>query len=306
MIELGPIWLLRPWWLVLIVMLLPAALLVWRRRARAGVWARVVDAELMMILRRFGHVVSVPASVTIAAGIAISAIAILALSGPARRDAAAPSFSNLEGIVVIVDMSASVARSAALDDAKAAAARVMQEAGGRAVALVAFAGEAYALSAFTTDPGALETMIAALDASTMPDVGSRADRGLELAYAMLRNTRIKGGDVFLISDGGGLGPLAKNAAAEIQNNGARLHGIFVQPDEPAYGAPPPSRNALAALIESGRGDMLSILSISDALESARSGADADATLAHIAFQDFGRYLLGLAIFPAIILFRRRI
>ena len=306
MIEFGPIWLLRPWWLLLIVVFLPVALLIWRRRAHAGMWARVVDAELMAALRRFGHVVSVPASMTIAAGIAISTIAILALSGPARRDAAAPSFSNLEGIVVVVDMSASIATSAALDDAKAAAARIMQQAGGRAVALVVFAGEAYTLSAFTTDPGSLETMIAALDAGTMPDVGSRADRGLELAYAMLRDTGIKGGDVVLISDGGGLGPLAKNVAAEIQNNGARLHGIFVQPDAPSYGAPPPSQDALAALIESGRGDMLSVLSIGDALESARSGADADATLAHIAFQDLGRYLLALAIFPAIILFRRRV
>ncbi len=305
MIETGPIWLLRPWWLAALLALLPAAFLLWRRRAEAGAWARHVDPDLMSAMRQLGHVVSTPATATIVTGLCVAFLAITALSGPAQRDTSAPSFSNLEGIVTVVDMSPSVARSSALDDAKAAAAEIVQSAGGRAVALIAFAAEAYAISALTDDPASLETPIAMLASDTMPDAGSRPDRGLELALAMLRETGVRGGDIVLISDGGGLGPIATRIARDIARSGARLHAIAVRPEEPVYGMPPPNGDALEGLSRAGGGGMLTIPGIDTAMAAGRSGVIADNALAQIAFRDLGRTLLALALLPALLLFRRR-
>ena len=305
MIELGPVWLLRPWWLlVLAVAALPLWFL-WRRRARAGAWAKHVDKDLMPAMQRLGHIVSIPATALIACGIAISVIVILALSGPAFRDDSAPSFKNLEGLVIVMDMSPSVAHSDALGDAKALAARVIQTTPGRQVGLVLFAGESYAISALSEDPASLETSIAVLDGTTMPDKGSRPDRGLDLAYSILKDAGVRGGDVVLISDGGGLGPEAYDAAEKIRRMGARLNGALVAPDEALYGAPPPDRDGLAALVRAGGGQMLDIGSIGDVAAAGRKRMITDNELTHVYFRDVGRFILFAALIPALLLFRRR-
>lgn len=305
MIELGPVWLLRPWWLLVLVSAAPPVWFLWKRRARAGLWAKHVDSDLLSAMRRLGRIVSVPATALIACGIATSTIAVLALSGPAFRDSSAPSFKNLEGIVVVMDMSPSVARSDALGDAKALAARVIQTAEGRAVALVLFAGEAYVVSALSEDPATLETSIAVLDDATMPDEGSRPDRGLDLAYTILKDSGVRGGDVVLISDGGGLGPEAANVAEKIRRLGARLNGALVAPDEALYGAPPADGDGLAELIRTGGGQLLDIGSVGDVMAAAKKRMITDDELVHVNFRDIGRFVLLAALVPTLILFRRR-
>ena len=306
MIELGPIWLLRPWWLLVLALAAPPLWFLWKRRARAGIWAKHVDAELLAAMRRLGHIVSVPATALIACGIAIAAVIIMALSGPALRDTSAPSFKNLEGIVIVMDMSPSVARSDALDDAKALAARVIQTAAGRPVALVLFAGEAYGITALSEDPATLETSIAVLDSATMPDEGSRPDRGLDLAHTILKDAGVRGGDVILISDGGGLGPESSHMAEKIRGLDARLNGaLVISAETPIYGAPPADEEGLAALVHAGGGEMLDIASLGKAMASARNRMITDDALALVNFRDVGRFLLFAALVPALLLFRRR-
>ena len=215
----GNVWLLRPWWLMSLAFVAALAWLLWKFRRAGGVWARYVDVELLSALQALGRITSRPPATTIACALAVSAIIIVALSGPALRNTSVPSFKNLEGIVIVMDMSPSVSRTGALDDAKALAARVVQTAAGRAVSLILFAGEAYTVNALSEDTSPLETSISVLDGEIMPDQGSRPDRGLQMAHTILKDAGIKGGDVILISDGGGLGPGAFSKADEIR--GAR-------------------------------------------------------------------------------------
>lgn len=162
-------------------------------------------------------------------------------------------------------------------------------------------------SAFTTDPGALETTISALDAETVPDRGSRPDRALELARATLAQARILAGEVVLVSDGGGVTPAAVEAARAIATEGGHVSAVFVPPRVSAGDMPPADERGLSQIASAGEGRLESGAApagIVAAMEArGASGLEAGG-LAALLFRDYGRWLVALALLPALLLFRR--
>lgn len=306
MIEVFGLVLLRPQWLLL----LPVIALLgyfWAPRGTAlAAWDRAIDPALLAALQRLGRVI--PGS-----GrqdwflVATAAAIVIALVGPAREVREGRTFRNLDGLVIVMDLSRSVAEGGQLTETLAATRLVAQQAGTRPVALVVYGGDAYLASAFTTDLRALGTTIAVLDGETVPDPGSRPERGLEVARRSLSDAGIVAGDVVLITDGGGLGDAAFREADAIAARSSRLSVLFVPSSAGPPDAAPPERGLAEALARAGNGEAADILNPAAIVElidqdwSSRLGIGDYSTLV---WRDYGRFLLILALLPALALFRR--
>ena len=297
MSALADLVLLRPAWLLALPVL---ALLGWalrRRIAGLGDWLLVADAPLLAAARALDGGGGTPGTGLPVAALSVAGIAVLALAGPAveRREAAA--FRNLDGVVLVLDASPSMTGGAEWEAMRMAGRMAVDALGARPGGLVVYAGDAYVATDMTGDARELGQTLSLVDAATVPDDGSRPGRGLALAVRMLAEAEILAGDVILLSDGGGLGADTLVEAERITALGARLHVVAPEP------APPLAALAAAGgglLLRPGEGDALTAL-VADP-SRARLALRDWPLLVH---EDLGRWLLLLALLPALLLFGRR-
>ncbi|MBB5763590.1 Ca-activated chloride channel family protein [Methylorubrum rhodesianum] len=299
--------LLRPLWFLALPIVAVLALRAAWRSAPLGDWSKAVDPHLMALFARSGALLGGRRQANLAAALAAGVLA-LALTGPAIERPEAATFRNLDATVVVLDLSRSVTEGGRFKEARQAAQSVAEAAGTRSLALIVYAGDAYTALSPTNDRETLATTLFALDADTVPDRGSHPERGLALARRTLAEANVVAADVVLISDGDGVGQAAEREAAAIRDKGWQLHALFV-PAAKALppGAPRPDRAALDRLSGAGGGRAADIDNPQAVLD--RVGASTAQHLAAggfgvLAFADFGRWLLLLALVPALLLFRR--
>ncbi len=309
MIEIGGYALLRPWWLLGLPVALAALFVAVRRAGGVGDWRRAVDAHLLDALARRGAVVAGKGSGAIVAAAAAFLIA-LALVGPAAERSDANAFRNLDTAIIALDLSKSVAESPEFRDAKIAAMGAAEAAGSRQVAVIAYAGDAYLVSAPTNDRRGLETTLFALDGQTVPDIGSAPARAIGLARQTLRDASVVRGDVVLVTDGGGIDEGARGEARALAAEGHALSTIHVTPKTPT-GQPPgpaasgrPELDALAAIGGGASGDVNDPAPVYKQLSSATAERLGPSSYASLAWYDLGRWLLFAAAAPVLLLFRR--
>jgi Ca-activated chloride channel family protein len=298
MIGLSDLVLLRPAWLLAVPLIAVVAVLIWRSRRSLGDWNQAIDPVLLSALRSLGRVETAGKGVAGIAALLVAAIAVLALTGPAveRRDAV--SFRNLDGVVFVLDASPSATGGDAWVGLQTAGRIGIGSLGSRPGGLVIYGGDAYVATAMTADTQQLGQTLSLVDAETVPDPGSRPERGLNLAAAMLEEAGVLAGDVILLTDGGGLGPNVFDAAGSITAQGARLS--IVSPD--------PEDADVIALAAAGSGQVFGtdqgLLLAEFMQDDARTRLEQqDYPLLFKA--ELGRYFLILALIPAAILFRRR-
>ncbi len=304
---LGTLALLRPWWLAAVPLMGALAFRAVWRAAPLGDWHRVVDPALMGVLARRGAVLGGRRQANLAAVVAGMVIA-LALVGPAMERKDATTFRNLDATVIVIDLSRSVAEGGDLKAVRQAAQGVAEAAGTRSVAVVVYAGDAYLAMPPTTDRDSLGTTLFALDADTVPDRGSHPERGLALARRTLAEADVVAADIVLVTDGNGIGEAAGREAAAIAAKGWRLQALFV----PAVkvlppGSPKPDRAALESLTRTGNGrtaDVAAPGAVLEAVGASTANHLAAGGYSVLAYTDFGRWILLLALVPAIALFRR--
>jgi Ca-activated chloride channel family protein len=305
-IEVFSLTLLRPAWLLALPLLAVAGYFLVPRMTGLAGWDRAVDPALMAALSRLGRVVPGSGRANWFPA-ATAALIVVALIGPAQQLRDGAGFRNLDGVMIVMDVSRSLAEGGHLAEAIAAARLVASEAGTRPVALVVYGGDAYLVSAFTTDHQALGTTIAVLDGETVPDPGTRPERGLEVARRSLSDARIVAGDVVLVTDGGGITDAAFREAEAIAARGSRLSTLFVPTSALLPDVPPPDRGMVAALARSGGGriaDVLDPASIIGLIGEGWSSRLVAGNFATLMWRDYGRFLLLLAMIPALALFRR--
>lgn len=301
--------LLRPWWLLALLPAAGLALWLWRRRA-AGEWAAVIDPELLAAMRRLGHLSAGGADVAPFFACASAGLIAVALAGPATPRAATDTFERLDPIVLMLDLSPSVASGPALAELQAAAAQVLQSAGGRPVGIMVYAADGYIASAPTSDAASLQGTIAVLSAETMPVAGSRPDIALaearDIFAGATEGADPGGADFILISDGGGA-DRARDEARRLADEGARVSTLALAPQTP--GGPEPDPDTLAELARIGGGATAPARAprpVLERIEAARISRIARSDEAELVFRDLGPWLLGLAGLPALALFRRRL
>lgn len=298
--------LLRPWWLLALPVV---ALVAWRavfRAAPLGDWPRAVEPHLLASLRARGAILPGRRQAQ-GALVAAAAILALALAGPAFVRSDAAGYRNLDATILVMDLSRSVAEGGRLDEARSVAQSLAEAAGTRQVAVVVYAGDAYVAATPTTDRDALGTVLFALDGATVPDRGSNPARGLALARRILAEMGAVAADVVLLSDGGGIDDPARREAAGLAGDGHRLHTLAIPTLGLPAEAPRSDRAALDRLARTGGGAAGEIDAPSPVVAAvAETGAGhlAAGSYAVLAWQDVGRWLVLLALLPALLLFRR--
>lgn len=288
--------LLRPLWLLGLPILLAIGWWLWKRPAGLGAWADAVDPALLSAMSALGRVRDGTAGRTRYLPLLAAGIVALGLAGPSVNRDDAPTFRNLDGAILALDLSSS-ATGEGWEQLQTAARVILASLGSKPAALIVYAGDAYLAHAMTTDTTQIGLTVSLLEAGLVPDPGSRPALALARAAEVLEDAEIVAGDVVLISDGDGVDPASEAAAERIAGLGARLWTV--------HGG---AGDALSALARAGGG--ASYL----ATEASTLAADMErGRVARLARQDFslvyqmdlGRYLLILALIPVALLLRRR-
>jgi Ca-activated chloride channel family protein len=195
-----------------------------------------------------------------------------------------------------------------LPAARLAAGAIADAAADRQTALVLYAGDAYEIAPFVTDTAIIKRLLSGVASETVPDFGSRPSRGLRLAHHILKDQSIVQADIVLISDGGRFNKAALDETAALAKDGYIVHTVFVPATDslPVF-APLPDRPSLDRVAQIGGGiagavndldPLVQRLKVSTAERLTRTSFGA------LAWFDLGRYLLLLALLPALFLFAR--
>jgi Ca-activated chloride channel homolog len=319
---------LRPAWLWLLLAL-PLIHWSWRRQAlQANPWRRAVDPHLLPALLE-GEPVGVRRRSPLALLLLGSALAALALAGPAWRLEPQPLLRSEAGLIIALDLSERM-RAADLPPSRLARARfkvadLLRSRGDGQVALIAYAGDAFTVAPLTNDAATLEALLSALEPEVMPVAGQRAERAIALAMRMRRDAGLARADLLLLTDAADDAAIA--AAARAREDGLRVSVLGVGS---VQGAPVPLPDGgfivdadgrpllaglqlerLAALAAAGGGRYVTVAS--DASDLRRLGLLDVATGAalvedgpqtHARYRDEGPWLLLLLLPLAALGFRR--
>lgn len=234
---MGDLHFLRPEWLLAIPAWL--ALVAWVRRSARGAsaWDRVCDPGLAPYVVEGGapRRATVFHLLTALAG----TIAIVALAGPAWRELPQPVFRGQAALVIALDVSRSM-NAGDLEPGRLARARlkildILDRRIDGQTALVAYAGDAYAVTPLTDDNRTIAALLPSLEPEIMPSPGSRADRAVQRGHELLRRAGAPRGRVLLVTDSAS-GPGLDEAVDRLVGAGYSLSVIGVgTPD----GAPIP-------------------------------------------------------------------
>lgn len=290
--------LLRPLWLLTLPVLAGLGWWLFNRHSALGDWEKAADPALMQAMEALGRIDGSSSRVPVLAPLVVAALAALALSGPAveRRDTL--SFRNLDGVLFLVDTSASVTEHARWPQMQTMGRFGLSALGTRPGGLIVFAGDAYVASDMSLDHLQLGQTFSLINAETVPDEGSRPERALARAARLLAGAEMIAGDVVLLTDGDGLAPASLREAGAIAAQGARLSIVSLNDPSPE----------LATHAAVGGGQVFT-LDQTDALanwmaEDARTRLEQqDYPL--LFWKDIGRFLLFLALIPMLLLFRRQ-
>lgn len=290
--------LLRPLLLLVLPVLAGLGWWLYRRQGGVGGWDRAARPELLRAMQALGRVETRRDAAPLVATLGSAALVVLALSGPAveRRDAV--SFRNLDGVVYVIDASASVTESpdweALVTMGRVGIAALRARPGG----MVLYGGDAYVATDLTTDHRQLGQTLSLVGPYTVPDPGSRPARGLERAAGMLRDAQVLAGDVILFTDGAGLGPESLQMTEALAAQGARLSLVSLT-------AASPQMEAHVAL---GGGRLLPLAdpdALADWLTQEARDRLEQQEYPLLFWRDIGRLFLLLALVPMLLLFRRQ-
>jgi Ca-activated chloride channel family protein len=331
MIEIGPLVLLRPWWLLALPTL---PLLAFALRGQAGGrsgWEGRIPARLQPLLLR---ATDQPGRQTPRPWLLLCCtLIILALSGPAWDRQPLPLARSSDARVAVFDLSPSMG-AADLKPDRLTRARfklidwLARREDGQ-TGLVVFGGQAFAVAPLTDDARTLRHLAEVLDPGLMPVSGARADLGLRKALELLEGAGVEGGEILLITDG--INRRAEAMLPMLRERGVRLSVLAVGTAEGAPVAQPgggflTDRNGaivlprldtarLADLARRGGGRFAQLSADSSDLDrledidSARASREDERNLAAQErssdyWQDRGPWLLLLALPFAALLFRR--
>jgi len=300
MISLGAFALLRPWWLLV----LPLLIVLSKTRKQNigfGDWPKAVDAPLLAaMLKRQGGVAEARTANALYWVIALTA---LALSGPAIRRVDQSQFRNLDATMIVMDVSHEVSNSAYLRQAVAAAQFIVMQSPARQLGLVLFGGDAYLASPLTFDSAALNSLLFAIDEQTIPDAGEKPYRALAFTRHVLREAHIVNGDVVLISTGRNLNAEATRQAEGLLAEGHKLHTLVVDAQKTEQ---TDLAGKMVQLASAGGGSSANAARLDDVpLVKERAVTRLEGSgLQLLVWRDYGPFLLLAAIVPLLLCFRR--
>ncbi|MGS2722408.1 vWA domain-containing protein [Porticoccus sp. GXU_MW_L64] len=229
---------LRPWWLLALPF---GILLLWlgRNGASAGDWGKVIDPRwLPLMLESRGQPTAKRRSY-LGLWILALTLACLALAGPTWQQLPQPLHRDQSALVVMLDLSPSMAAQDIKPDritrARFKLQDILQQRNEGQTALIVYAGSAHLVTPLTDDNATIASQLAVLTPALLSAPGSNTEAAFDLALKILKNSGVSGGDLLLISDG-----VAASARTYIQQqlrgSGLRLSILGVGSEQ---GAPIP-------------------------------------------------------------------
>lgn len=194
---------LRPAWFLALLPLAALLALLWRRHLASGSWRAVVDPQLLPHLLVGSAQRRSPWAIA-AIGLG-GLLAITALAGPVWNKLEQPVFRRDSALVVLLDLSRSMDATdvapSRLQMAKFKLRDILARRKEGDTALVVYAADPFTVTPLTNDVDNIALQLPVLTTDLMPAQGSRADRAIAQAQALLRQAGALHGDVLLITDG---------------------------------------------------------------------------------------------------------
>ncbi len=231
--EFGLHW-IRPLWLLA----LPLAALPWiPSRRSAGPWGRVVDPALApFVLRRRGAQGGWLGRFAVSLCVAAC---LLALAGPAWRQAPQSFSRSADKLVVLLDVSRSMLAGdlspSRLERARLKVKESLRLRGGGDTGLVAFSGHAFTVAPVTADAATVVNLLDVLAPDIMPSRGSNVAAAIARGQRLLEQAEARRGRLLLLTDSAG-GERAIKAARKLRDAG---HTLLVLGAATREGAPVP-------------------------------------------------------------------
>lgn len=214
---------LHPYWLLALPPLLALAVWLARRRGRDGAWQRLVDGDLLSLLRiSEGGAGRSPWPIVGAAW----TLAVLALAGPTWQRQITPAYRAPAAWIVALQLSPSM-DATDIPPSRAARARfaiadLLSAAHDARVGLIAFAGDAYTVAPLTQDVATIRNLAQPLAPSLMPEAGDRLAPALDEAARLVHAAIGANRQVIVFTDG-----FTDPAHALIEAQQLRRQGIAV-------------------------------------------------------------------------------
>lgn len=266
---------LRPWWLVVPPLLLVLGFVL-RQRGNGGDWVRAIDPSLLRTLEKRSAFKGREGRPRFSIWLIVAAIIAMALAGPAIQNQASSSFRNVDGVIIALDTSKSMVDSGAVTDGQIAATQLIDNsAASQQVGFILFAGDAYLGNPFSADRQMLHPLLGGDLSNIVAEQGSSPARAMVLAQTMFSNADMIGGDLVLVTDGGGVDPVAIEAARALRKAGRRVNILFVSSAQSEPNMPVPDRAGAARLAAEGGGVLADAANLSPLL------SELDLSLIHI-------------------------
>jgi len=195
---------LRPFWLLLLLLLPILYLAFQQMRLGDSGWSRLIPARLLSpLIRHDGSSGKTAKSPLAPAAVALTILS-LALAGPAWREAPTPLKQPGDSLVIALDLSLSMLATDVEPDRLTRAKRkirdILQLREGSLTGLLVFSGDAHVVTPLTDDGRTIEGMLNVLDPVIMPATGNRADLAVARAKELLAQGAPGQGRILLITD----------------------------------------------------------------------------------------------------------
>ena len=248
--ALSAVHFLHPLWLLALPPLLILVAWLSTKTRHDAQWSRIVDPELLSLLRVKGNRKSSYAWLLL--GLTWT-LAVVALAGPAWTRLQSPAFRGQSAWVLVLDLSPSMAATdvepSRVTRARYVAADLLSEAHDNRVGLVVFAGETHTVAPLTSDVATVRMLLKPLSPRLMPESGDNLAPALEEAGRLLQAGTAQHGKIIVLSDGFSDPAESLRAAQNLRQQGTTVQVIGVGT---ATGAPQPTGQGGFARDTSGR------------------------------------------------------
>ena len=194
---------LYPHWLWGLVLIPLVFLWVWMRRSKPTQWDSLVDPELMPFVLTGQERKRKIWSLLIF--LVLSALAFLAMAGPAWEKREVPVFRQQQPLVIALDLSTSMyaqdVSPSRLELARFKLIDLLKARKDAQNALVVFAGDAFVVSPLTDDGRTIDAQMRGLTPDIMPAQGSRTDLAILKSIELLQQANLRHGAIVLLTDG---------------------------------------------------------------------------------------------------------
>jgi Ca-activated chloride channel homolog len=231
---------LHPYWLLALPPLLTLAVWLARRRGRDGAWPRLLDGDLLSLLRLSESAEARSPWPLIGL---LWTLAVLALAGPTWQRQVTPAYRAPAAWVVALELSPSMDAADLMPSrivrARYAIDSLLAASHDARVGLVAFAGDSYTVAPLTSDVATVRNLAQPLAPSLMPESGDRLAPALEESARLLQASPGRDRQVIVLTDGFTDPARALISAQQLHRQGIVVNVVGVGTSS---GAPEPDGN----------------------------------------------------------------